>query len=307
MNEDAYAPRHNATPGAPLAVLRCAAPSDDDAPSSPRAQPPPLFSIETMRWGLVPAFTPPTSAPDFFARFNARSESARDKASFRRLVPARRCVALLDGFYEWTALGTHSKSQSAALGARSPRRTKQPWLVRPSSDDASSAEGVMYVAGLWDEWVPSADSAGARADKRAPVRTFTILTTAPAEGLAWLHDRQPVVLRGEAAAREWLRRGDRPDVCARLTRGTAEGLTSHMVSPAINDPSECHSPERGLRAVHAAQAHARGRRHPRLLQRGAVAQAASGRPRGGRQRAAGGGGGAAEARQARARALMVVL
>ena len=243
MNEDAYAPRHNATPGAPLAVLRCAAPSDDDAPSSPRAQPPPLFSIETMRWGLVPAFTPPTSAPDFFARFNARSESARDKASFRRLVPARRCVALLDGFYEWTALGTHSKSQSAALGARSPRRTKQPWLVRPSSDDGSSAEGVMYVAGLWDEWVPSADSAGARADKRAPVRTFTILTTAPAEGLAWLHDRQPVVLRGEAAAREWLRRGDRPDVYARLTRGTAEGLTYHMVNPAIGKASEWQGPE----------------------------------------------------------------
>ena len=146
-----------------------------------------------------------------------------------------------------------------------------------------------------------------RPKKFSRVQDSTCRATAPAEGLAWLHDRQPVVLRGEAAAGEWLRRGDRPDVCARLTRGTAEGLTSHMVSPAIGKASEWQGPERGLRAVHAAQAHARGRRHPRLLQRGAVAQAASGRPRGGRRRAAGGGGGAAEARQARARALMMVL
>ena len=69
------------------------------------------------------------------------------------------------------------------------------------------------------------------------------VATAPAEGLAWLHDRQPVVLRGEAAAREWLRRGDRPDVYARLTRGTAEGLTYHMVNPAIGKASEWQGPE----------------------------------------------------------------
>ena len=69
------------------------------------------------------------------------------------------------------------------------------------------------------------------------------VATAPAEGPAWLHDRQPVVLRGEAAAREWLRRGDRPDVYARLTRGTAEGLTYHMVNPAIGKASEWQGPE----------------------------------------------------------------
>lgn len=82
-----------------------------------------------------------------------------------------------------------------------------------------------------------------RPKKFSRVQDSTCRATAPAEGLAWLHDRQPVVLRGEAAAREWLRRGDRPDVYARLTRGTAEGLTYHMVNPAIGKASEWQGPE----------------------------------------------------------------
>jgi putative SOS response-associated peptidase YedK len=33
--------------------------------------------------------------------FNARSESVAEKPAFSRLLPGRRCVVLVEGFYEW--------------------------------------------------------------------------------------------------------------------------------------------------------------------------------------------------------------
>ncbi len=50
----------------------------------------------------MPSFTKPhDKAEDHFKMFNARSESVGEKASFRRLLPTRRCLVLADGFYEW--------------------------------------------------------------------------------------------------------------------------------------------------------------------------------------------------------------
>ncbi|CAN0411061.1 unnamed protein product, partial [Scytosiphon promiscuus] len=53
------------------------------------------------RWGLVPSFTKRGEKPDFFRMFNARSETAGEKPSFRRLVGRRHGVVAFTGFYEW--------------------------------------------------------------------------------------------------------------------------------------------------------------------------------------------------------------
>jgi hypothetical protein len=49
----------------------------------------------------VPSFTKPGSQLDFYKMFNARSESVAEKPVFSRLLSSRRCVVLLESFYEW--------------------------------------------------------------------------------------------------------------------------------------------------------------------------------------------------------------
>lgn len=54
-----------------------------------------------MTWGLIPAWTKKEEKLDFFRMFNARCETVPEKTVFNRLLKGRRCVVLLNGFYEW--------------------------------------------------------------------------------------------------------------------------------------------------------------------------------------------------------------
>lgn len=54
-----------------------------------------------MTWGLVPSWTKKEEKLDFFRMFNARSETVPEKTVFSRLLGSKRCVVLLNGFYEW--------------------------------------------------------------------------------------------------------------------------------------------------------------------------------------------------------------
>jgi len=54
-----------------------------------------------MTWGLVPSWTKQGEKLDFFRMFNARSETVPDKSVFNRLLAHKRCVVLMNGFYEW--------------------------------------------------------------------------------------------------------------------------------------------------------------------------------------------------------------
>src|SRR6476619_6723089 len=55
--------------------------------------------LGTMRWGLVPAWsTDPSAGP---RPTNARVEGILDKAVFSESLQRRRCLVVVDGFYEW--------------------------------------------------------------------------------------------------------------------------------------------------------------------------------------------------------------
>ncbi len=58
-------------------------------------------TVQTMAWGLVPSWTKMGDKLDFFRMFNARSETVPEKSVFSRLLGAKRCIVLLNGFYEW--------------------------------------------------------------------------------------------------------------------------------------------------------------------------------------------------------------
>ena len=139
--------------------------------------------IETFRWGLVPAWSKdPTKGPPLF---NARSETAATKNSFRSAFRRRRCIVPADGFYEWPR---------APKGTPRDDRSLPHYITR--------ADGAMLaMAGLWERWSPpSAHDAsdGAHADaltgQRQALHSATVLTTAANSFMAPIHDRMPVLL-----------------------------------------------------------------------------------------------------------------
>ncbi|HVM02333.1 MAG TPA: SOS response-associated peptidase [Acidimicrobiales bacterium] len=122
--------------------------------------------LGTLSWGLVPRWA---DGPGPGRRLvNLRSERLAERPGFRRTLQSRRCVVPADGFYEWRAAGDG--------------RPRQPHLVRARDGRP------LALAGLWDVWRDPAGPYG------AALRTCTILTTAPNEVVAALHDRMPVVL-----------------------------------------------------------------------------------------------------------------
>ena len=68
-----------------------------------------------VRWGLLPSWVKDTR--DFPLLFNARSEEAATKASFKAAMRHRRALVPASGFYEW---------KKQANGRRG-----QPYWVRP--------------------------------------------------------------------------------------------------------------------------------------------------------------------------------
>jgi putative SOS response-associated peptidase YedK len=158
-----------------------------------------------LRWGLIPSWA--TDRRIANRLINARSETVLQRPAFRAALRYRRCLLPADGYYEWWR---------EADGSRTP------YLLAPP--DRSG----IALAGLWENWQ---DPQGER------VSTCTILTTSAAPGLAWLHDRMPVVLAPDAWD-EWLDR-DNQDLAAlrHLLQPAPDGLLRTTRAPVeVNDP-----------------------------------------------------------------------
>jgi putative SOS response-associated peptidase YedK len=128
--------------------------------------------LDAYRWGLIPSWAKDVSIGNKL--INARGETVAEKPSFRSAFKRKRCLLLIDGFYEW------KQSTKPKTPFFFHRKDRKPFAL----------------AGLWEEW-------------RAPdtgevVRTCALITTGPNAVMAPLHDRMPVILspRGQEL---WLR------------------------------------------------------------------------------------------------------
>lgn len=211
-----YQPGHNMSPGAFFPVIHANNSGD--------------IVVTCMRWGLIPSFTKSDVSPDYFRLFNCRSETANEKFSFRRLLPSRRCVVLLDGFFEWV------KSRDG----------KQPYYIFDSSSSP------LYVAGLFDTWHHSDTSAVSEDDEEKEViYSFTLLTAPPnSEAMAAIHDRMPLLLSASQAL-HWI--SAEASESEQLLRDLLQQhiksnntLSMHAVTPRMNrasyQNSDCTAP-----------------------------------------------------------------
>ena len=182
-------PRHNVAPSQPVLTITQTA-------EGPRA-------ISWRQWGLIPSWS--KSASMGGRLFNARSETANEKPSFRTAWKHRRCLVVADGFYEWT-----------------PRnRDHQPYHFR-------SREGALLAfAGLYEEW---------HGEGGEVIESCTVLTTEASADLEGVHHRMPVILASDRFEL-WLDPASNPDELKSLMRSAAKGtLLRQPVGRGVNNP-----------------------------------------------------------------------
>jgi putative SOS response-associated peptidase YedK len=155
--------------------------------------------LHLLRWGLVPHWAKDASIG---AKLNnARGETVAGKPSFRDAFQRRRCLIPASGFYEWQARDDG----------------KQPYYV-------SLASGApMALGGLWESW---------RAADGSILRTACIITTAPNETMAPIHDRMPVIVAREHW-KDWLA-GPADAITALVAPYRAEALQAWPVSRRVS-------------------------------------------------------------------------
>jgi putative SOS response-associated peptidase YedK len=158
-------------------------------------------------WGLIPSWA---KDPSIGSRLiNARAETLAEKPAFRSAYRYRRCLIFSDGFYEWKTVPG--------------QKTKVPHFIHLKSGEPFA------FAGLWEHW-QSADG--------SEVRSTAIITTAPNELMAPIHDRMPVILPRHAYA-QWIDPTPRfpVDLNRLLVPYPASEMEAYPVSTLVNSPA----------------------------------------------------------------------
>ncbi|KAL8516549.1 hypothetical protein ACS0TY_014988 [Phlomoides rotata] len=191
LNMDRYRSSYNVAPGFNVPVVR----QDDEGDGNG-------VVLHCMKWGLVPSFTKKNEKADHFKMFNARSESIREKASFRRLIPKNRCLVSFEGFYEWKKDGSR----------------KQPYYIH-----FKDGRPLVFAA-LFDSW---------KSSEGEVLYTFTIITTKSSSSLEWLHDRMPVILGNKESTDCWLNDSSSANLDKLLKPYEETDLAWYPVTPAM--------------------------------------------------------------------------
>jgi putative SOS response-associated peptidase YedK len=163
-----------------------------------------------MTWGYTTS-----SADKTKPAINARAETIATMPLFREAFQRRRCLVVADGFYEWQKNGS----------------AKTPSLIRLRSGRPFGFAAI---------WASMRTAMGQR------VGTCAILTCAPNELMAPIHNRMPVILPKGVRDR-WLEpQANVAELQSLLTPFQADQMEAYTVSTLVNSPRndspECIAP-----------------------------------------------------------------
>lgn len=152
--------------------------------------------LAMLRWGLVPKW----SNGQWI--INAQADGIEKKSTWAGAFRDRRCLILADSFYEWQ------------------KSLRQPYRF-------TIPDKPMAFAGLWQMWP--------QGEGKEPEEAFVIITTAPNELVAPLHNRMPAIIDPENYD-AWLESRDTTIPLALLQPYPAERMTAYPVSTRVNSP-----------------------------------------------------------------------
>lgn len=116
----------------------------------------------TAHFGLIPSWAKGRSQ----MQINARCESVFEKVTFKEAYKFRRCILMVNGYYEWLKGSGSAKSV--------------PYYISSSTSD------YFAFAGLYEEWYDNVEG--------KTVLSCALLTTEPNRFVEEVHDRMPVIL-----------------------------------------------------------------------------------------------------------------
>jgi putative SOS response-associated peptidase YedK len=156
------------------------------------------ISVQDGRWWLIPFWA--KEIPKY-PLFNARSETAHEKSSFREAFKSKRCLIPASGYYEWT------KAQD---------KGKDPHVIHLPE------KTPFMFAGLWAH------------NTNLDITSFTILTAAAHPAIEHLHHRMPIILHEDKWA-DWMASETPVDDARELLRHNRGGeLVSYRVGREVN-------------------------------------------------------------------------
>lgn len=172
------------------------------------------------RWGLIPRWVKNADQARGIQdkTLNAVSKTVFEKPSFKQSIKDRRCLIVVDGFFEWRTFD----------------KVKYPYYVYPSD------RNFFVFGGIYDEWVDKLTG--------KETRTFSILTTEANPLMANVHNmkrRMPLILPQENWD-TWLEASSEEHISALMKPIHDRTMEAHSVGRWINhahsdrDRAEAH-------------------------------------------------------------------
>ena len=129
--------------------------------------------VSLMNWGLIPHWCKDheQAVKVRSGTYNARAESLDEKASFKTAYENRRCLVIVNGFFEWQHQG----------------KEKIPWFIQRKD------RKLFAMAGLYDTWK--------NPESGETTTSFSIVTTHANPLMAKIHNskkRMPMILDEDA-------------------------------------------------------------------------------------------------------------
>ena len=182
-------PRYNAAPTQSLPVILNARPNE----------------VSLARWGLNPPWLEKIKKTGVL--INVRTETLREKPTFRSDFLRRRCLIPADGFYEWK---------------KTPGGGKVPYCI------SSKNRTPFAFAGIWQtNTTPDGSN----------VTTFAIITTRANSLIAPIHDRMPAMLNPTDKDLWFSSLAQLGDLLTLLRPAPSDDLQAYEVSRRVNKAS----------------------------------------------------------------------